>query len=54
MVKLAQRQGHWGTVVTFPTLLWIGRATCPDAELKTQEDTKERKGGETLGFICPP
>lgn len=33
---------YWGTVVTFPTLLWIGSATCPDAELKTQEDTKER------------
>lgn len=33
---------HWGTVVTFPTLLWIGSATCSDAELKTQEDIKER------------
>lgn len=33
---------HWGTVVTFPTLLWIDSATCSDAELKTQEDIKER------------
>ena len=38
--------------MTFPTLLWIGSATCPDAELITQEeDTKERKGTETLGLV---